>query len=80
MTRSFTDAVRKEGETIVAADTLARVLDGETIALAGFVTDRYIAGSAPDPRSKSRQVPVMTKKRTELLILLTPKVLNSAAD
>jgi MSHA biogenesis protein MshL len=80
LTRSFTDAAKKDGETIVAADTLARVADGETIALAGFVTDRYIAGSAPDPRSRNRQVPVMTKKRTELLILLTPKVLNSAAD
>src|SRR5262249_35414603 len=74
------EAAVLEDEHVTAADTLARVADGETIVLAGFATDRFVSGSAPDPRSRNRQVATMTRKRTELLILLTPKILASAAD
>ena len=61
------------------ADTLARVADGETIVVAGFsrqreVRERRNAGVKGGWFGRST---VVTNKRVELLILLTPKILNN---
>jgi type II secretory pathway component GspD/PulD (secretin) len=61
----------------VESDTLARVADGETIVVAGFLRDREVR--------ERRNVgvtggwfgrgTVVTRKRVQLLILLTPTIL-----
>jgi len=53
------------------ADTLARVNDGETLVLAGFARDR----ETRERRGGWLGRTVMTKKRIELVIMLTPRVL-----
>ncbi len=73
------DANRPEDVSIREADTLARVADGETIVVAGFGRDREVrerrnAGIRGGWFGRST---VVTKKRVELLILLTPKILSS---
>lgn len=66
------------GTTTREADTLARVRDGETIVLAGFTRDR----ETREPRSGGitggwfGRTTVVTKKRVELLILLTPRIVS----
>lgn len=71
------DQEGRAGVTAVReADTLARVADGETIVIAGLTRER---------ESRERRVgltggwfgrsTVVTKKRVELLILLTPRIL-----
>ena len=50
------------------ADTLARVADGETLVVSGFARAR-------EAREKKKSA-VLTKKRVELLVLLTPKIVN----
>ena len=61
------------------SDTLARVADGETIVLSGFGRDR----ERRERKSVGRtggwfgRATVVTKKRVELLVLLTPKILYS---
>jgi MSHA biogenesis protein MshL len=60
--------------TIREADTLARVGDGETIVLAGFTRVRESRqGGSGGWFGRS---PVVTKKRVELLILLTPRIVS----
>jgi MSHA biogenesis protein MshL len=58
------------------ADTLARVADGETIVIAGFKRDREVrerrVGVTGGWFGRST---VVTRKRIELLILLTPRIL-----
>lgn len=63
------------------SDTLARVADGETIVLSGFGRDR-------ETREKKAaglkggwfgRASVVTRKHVELLILLTPKILNAVS-
>lgn len=60
------------------ADTLARVADGETLVVSGFGRDR-------ETRERKVQgikggwfgrTTVVTKKRVELLVLLTPRIVN----
>jgi MSHA biogenesis protein MshL len=68
------EVVRRE------SDTLARVANGETIVLAGFsrerqVTERRNAGYKGGWFGRST---VTVTKRTELVILLTPRVLTGA--
>jgi type II secretory pathway component GspD/PulD (secretin) len=63
------------------ADTLARVADGETIVISGFSRDREIrerktTGITGGWFGRST---VITKKRVELVILLTPKILNTGS-
>jgi len=57
------------------ADTLARVADGETIVIAGFTRDREIrerrVGVSGGWFGRST---VVTRKRIELMILLTPRI------
>ena len=73
------DANHPEDTVIREADTLARVADGETIVVAGLgrereVRERKSAGIKGGWFGRST---VVTKKRVELLILLTPKILSS---
>ena len=73
------DANHPEDTVIHEADTLARVADGETIVIAGLgrereVRERKSAGIKGGWFGRST---VVTKKRVELLILLTPKILSS---
>jgi MSHA biogenesis protein MshL len=62
------------------ADTLARVADGETIVMAGFGRDRELR----ERKSVGRvggwlgRATVVTKRRVELVVLLTPTILNSS--
>jgi type II secretory pathway component GspD/PulD (secretin) len=66
---------------IAESDTLARVDDGETIVISGFSRERE------SKERKSTGVTggwfgrstVITKKRVELMILLTPKILNTVS-
>jgi type II secretory pathway component HofQ len=65
---------------IAEADTLARVGDGETIVISGFSRDREIkerktTGVTGGWFGRST---VITKKRVEMLILLTPKIMNGS--
>jgi MSHA biogenesis protein MshL len=64
--------------TIREADTLARLRDGETIVLSGFARNR-----ASEERKSGGtrggwfgRTTVVTKKRVELLILLTPRIVS----
>jgi len=73
------DANRSEDTSIREADTLARVADGETIVVAGFgrereVRERRNTGLRGGWFGRST---VVTKKRVELLILLTPRILSN---
>ena len=68
--------------TVSEADMLARVGNGETIVVAGFGREREIrerrnVGLRGGWFGRST---VVTQKRAELLILLTPKILYSTAD
>ena len=78
-------AVRSSGQNAGAedriheTDTLARVADGETIVVAGFgrqreVRERRNAGVKGGWFGRST---VVTNKRVELLILLTPRILGN---
>jgi MSHA biogenesis protein MshL len=62
--------------TVREADTLARVADGETIVIAGFRREREVrerrVGLTGGWFGRST---VVTRKRVELVILLTPRIL-----
>lgn len=63
------------------ADTLARVADGDTVAISGFAHDREVkekkvTGVTGGWFGRST---VTTKKRIELVILLTPKIINTGS-
>jgi len=68
-----------EDAILIQADTLARVADGETLVLTGFPTSGDVLTPAIGKDRRARP-PASTIKRTELLILLTPRILNSTAD
>lgn len=76
------DAGKKDSvgtTTIREADTLARVRNGETIVLAGFARNRTTqARGSGGTRGGwfGRTTTVVTKKRVELLILLTPWIVS----
>jgi general secretion pathway protein D len=68
-------------------ETSVSVLDGETVALGGLITENRTLGNSGVPVLKD--VPIFgslfgtkqnDKKRTELLILLSPHVLHDAAE
>ncbi len=76
------DAETGNGEpavtTIRETDTLARVADGETLVLAGFTRqhdtrERQSAGTRGGWFGRST---VVTRKRVELVILLTPRIVR----
>jgi MSHA biogenesis protein MshL len=64
------------------ADMLARLTDGETIVVSGFgrMLDVREAGSREARNSYFRRPSDVTRKRSEVLILLTPKILHSTSD
>jgi type II secretory pathway component GspD/PulD (secretin) len=69
------------GRLVREASTLARVADGETVVFAGFPHSSDVREEPSAARGgwlgRKTSPP---KKRTELLILLTPRILNSSAD
>ena len=62
---------------LAEADTLARVADGETLVISGFARDREVRERANLGFRGGwfGRRTVVTRKRVELLILLTPKIL-----
>ena len=64
---------------LLQSDTLARVADGETIVLTGFPTSGDVAPPATAKDGRARSV-AATKRRTQLVMLLTPHILDSTAD
>lgn len=65
------------GRTAAEAEMLARVADGETLVVAGFTRDREIREKKNLGRSGGwfGRGTVVTHKKVELVILLTPRVL-----
>lgn len=64
-----------------ASDTLARVADGQTIAISGLSRERDVkeTRNAGTKGGWFGRTTVVTKKRVELVILLTPKILTPAS-
>src|SRR5205807_3671426 len=62
---------------LAEADTLARVADGETLVISGFTRNREVRERANLGLRGGwfGRRTVVTEKRVELLILLTPKIL-----
>lgn len=62
-----------KGPTVAEADLIARVADGETLVVWGFTSARDIR----ERRSAwlFRRKTVVTRKRVEILLLLTPKII-----
>ena len=65
-----------------ASDTLARVGDGQTIVISGLSREREIKErkNAGTKGGWFGRATVVTKKRVELVILLTPKILTPASS
>ena len=61
---------------------LARLVDGETMVVAGFsrVLDRRDRSTGQAPGSYFGRSPAVTNRRTEVVVLLTPKILHEAPD
>jgi MSHA biogenesis protein MshL len=70
------------GRLVGEADMLARLGDGETLVVAGLgqVPEMGDARTGEGRRSYFGRVKAVTKKRTEVLILLTPRILVSPTD
>jgi type II secretory pathway component GspD/PulD (secretin) len=67
--------------SVAEADMIARVVDGETLALTGFTRDRETkerksVGITGGWLGRST---VVTRKRIELIVLLTPKIVSGVA-
>jgi type II secretory pathway component GspD/PulD (secretin) len=62
--------------TAIEADMLARVNDGETLVISGFTQDREVRERKNIGVSGGwfGRGTVVTKKRVELVILLTPRI------
>lgn len=71
VTLSLTPIVK--GPTVFEADMIARVADGETLVVWGFTGDRDIR----ERRNVGwfRRKTAVTRKRVEILLLLTPKII-----
>lgn len=76
------DARTPQTSTVREADMLARVADGETIVMAGFTGEREVRErkNAGIKGGWFGRATVVTKKRTELVVLLTPKILTGPAS
>jgi type II secretory pathway component GspD/PulD (secretin) len=79
ITLSLTPIVK--APPVAEADVIARMVDGETLALSGFTHDR-------ETRERKRvgitggwlgRATVVTRKRVELVILLTPRIVPGVA-
>jgi type II secretory pathway component GspD/PulD (secretin) len=75
-----TGAGGADDTVVVEADTLARVADGETIVLTGFPVSSEVSTPASGTDHRRPRPPIVTRKRTELVVLLTPRILTSVAD
>jgi type II secretory pathway component GspD/PulD (secretin) len=61
---------------VAESDTLARVVDGETLIVSGFTRRREVREPNPSARGGwFGRGTVVTQKRVEVLILLTPRIL-----
>ncbi len=74
------DAKGPQTSAIREADMLARVADGETIVMAGFTSEREVRErkNAGIKGGWFGRATVVTKKRIELVVLLTPKILTGS--
>jgi type II secretory pathway component GspD/PulD (secretin) len=72
------DASRVNATATREADTLARLRDGETIVLAGFTRERETRERKNGGVSGGwfGRSTVVTKKRVELLVLVTPRIVS----
>jgi type II secretory pathway component HofQ len=70
-----------KGPTVAEADMLARVADGETLVVSGFNRDRETRErrNAGISGGWFGRTTVVTRKRIELVVLLTPRVLTGTA-
>jgi type II secretory pathway component HofQ len=77
-TGTRTNAARTGAMATREADTLARVRDGETIVLAGFTRERETRERRNGGISGGwfGRSTVVTKRRVELLILVTPRIVS----
>jgi MSHA biogenesis protein MshL len=67
--------------SIAEADMIARMVDGETLAISGFTRDRETRErkSVGITGGWLGRATVVTRKRIELIILLTPKIVSGVA-
>ena len=79
LTLSLTPIVK--APTVIESDMLARVADGETLVIAGFTRDREIKEKKAVGISGGwfGRSTVVTRKRVELVILLTAKIVAGVA-
>jgi type II secretory pathway component HofQ len=70
------------GGSLGLADMLARLADGETIVLSGFgpLFEERETKAGEARNSFFRRSPDVPRKRSEVLILLTPRILRGTAD
>ena len=79
LTLSLTPIVKSP--TMIESDMLARVADGETLVLSGFTRDREVTEKKAVGISGGwfGRGTVVTRKRVELVILLTAKIIAGVA-
>jgi type II secretory pathway component GspD/PulD (secretin) len=79
LTLSLTPIVK--APTVIESDMLARVVDGETLVIAGFTRDREFKEKKAVGISGGwfGRSTVVTRKRVELVILLTAKIVAGVA-
>ena len=79
LTLSLTPIVK--APTVIESDMLARVVDGETLVIAGFTRDREVKEKKAVGISGGwfGRSTVVTRKRVELVILLTAKIVAGVA-
>ena len=67
--------------SIAESDMIARMVDGETLAISGFTRDRETRErkSVGITGGWLGRATIVTRKRIELIILLTPKIVSGVA-
>lgn len=73
------DRTEPDGHVLIEADMLARVASGESVVVTGFPALEDEVTSTAGGQPKGRPLTV-TRKRSELVILLTPTILQTTAD
>jgi MSHA biogenesis protein MshL len=79
---TYDSAGNRIGGSVGLADMLARLTDGETIVVSGFGRMLEAGETAAGRRSNGnvRRPTEAARMRSEVLILLTPRILHSTAD
>jgi type II secretory pathway component GspD/PulD (secretin) len=69
-----------QSPSVAESDILARVADGETLVVSGFTRDRETRERRPVGVTGGwfGRGTVVTRKRVEIVILLTPKIISGA--